>query len=213
MKVYRSAPLRMMNKQIDWDSDTLVWTLHTSTYTPNLDTHAFASDLTNELGAGGGYTAGTASGGGLAIASPTSAYTAANSFAVSRANSTAYALEDVFRPASANGFLYRVAVAGTSGGTLPTFPTVLGTTVADGTATIECVGSGIIIFACSDPTWTPTFTAGPFRYAVLSDRSSASLATDPLIGYVDLVTDKTGGGGPFTINLHATLRAFHVFTP
>lgn len=213
MKVFRSAPLRMLNKQIDWDSDALVWTLHTSTMAPNLDTWDFADDLTNELSTGGGYTAGTAGGGGLAIASPSSSYTVANSFSVTRANSTAYNVEDVFRPASTNGFLYRVTVAGTSAASPPTFPLVVGNTVADGTATIECVGSGIIVFACSDPTWTPTFTAGPFRYAVLSDRTSGVLATDPLIGYVDLGSDKTGGGGPFTINLHATLRAFHIFTP
>src|SRR3954464_9074670 len=127
MKLYRSAPTKFLNKQVDWDSDALVWTLHTSTYAPNQDTHAFVSDLTNELSTGGGYTAGTTGGGGLAIASPTVTYTAANSWGTSRANSTAYALDDVFRPASANGFLYRVAVAGTSAASPPTFPTVLGT--------------------------------------------------------------------------------------
>jgi hypothetical protein len=212
VKWYNQSLAKAFNKQIDWDSDTLVWTLHTSTYAPNRDTHAFVSDLTNELGAGSGYTAGTSSGGGLAIASPSVTYTAANSFSVSRANSTAYVVDDVFRPASANGFLYRVAVAGTTGGAPPTFPTVIGTTVADGTATIECVGTGVTVFACSDPAWT-SFSAGPFRYAVLSDRTSASNATNPLLGYVDLVTDKTGGGGTFTINLHTTLRALHAFAP
>jgi hypothetical protein len=213
MKLYRSAPTKFLNKQVDWDSDALVWTLHTSTYTPNQDTHAFVSDLTNELGAGGGYTAGTVSGGGLAIASPTLTYTAANSWGVSRANSTAYNVGDVFRPASANGFLYMVSVAGTSAGAPPTFPVVVGTTVADGTATIECVGSGITVFGCTDPTWAASFTAGPCRYAVLSDRTSGANATNPLIGYVDFGSDKTGGGGSFVINLHASLRAMHVFAP
>jgi hypothetical protein len=210
VKQYRQAPVKAFNKQIDWDSDALVWTLHTSTYTPNQDTHAFVSDLTNELTTGGGYTQGTTSGGGLAIASPSSAYTAANSWTVQRANTTAYALGDVVRPATGNGFLYRAAVAGTSGGTIPSYPTVIGTTVADGGVTWECVGVGIIVFACTDPTWS-TFTAGPFRYAVLSDRTSGANATNPLIGYVDLVTDKTGGGGSFTINLHPSLRAMHMF--
>lgn len=204
---------KALNKQIDFDSDALVWTLHTSTYTPNQDTHAFVSDLTNELGTGGGYTAGTTSGGGLAIASPTMTYTAANSWTVVRANSTAYALDDVFRPSATNGFIYRVAVAGTSGGAPPTFPTVLGTTVADGTATIECAGTGITVFGCTDPVWAAAFTAGPFRYAVLSDRTSGANATNPLIGYVDFGVDKTGGGGSFTINLHSALRAFHAFAP
>lgn len=213
MKWYRKAPVHMVNKEIDFNSDSLVWTLHTSTYAPNQDTHEFVADLTNELGAGGGYTQGTASGGGLAIASPTQTYTAANSWTVVRANSTAYALDDVFRPSATNGFLYRVAVAGTSAAAPPTFPTVLGTTVADGTATIECVGTGIIVLGCTDPTWAASFTAGPFRYAVLSDRTSGNNATNPLLGYVDFVTDKTGGGGAFTINLHSALRALHMFAP
>ena len=212
-KWYRQAPAKAFNKQIDFDSDTLVWTLHTSTYAPNQDTHAFVSDLTNELTAGGGYTAGTASGGGLAIASPTVTHTAANSWGVSRANSTAYAVDDVVRPSTGNGFLYRCAVAGTSHTSPPTFGTVLGRETAEGGGTVvwECVGTGAIVLGCTDPTWS-SFTAGPCRYAVLSDRTSASNATNPLIGYVDFGTDKTGGGGNFTINLHATLRFLHIFT-
>jgi hypothetical protein len=212
MKVYRSAPVRFLNKQIDWDSDALVWTLHTSTYAPNLDTHQFVSDLTNELSTGGGYTAGTTSGGGLAIASPTMTYTAANSWTVQRANSTTYAAGDVVRPATGNGFLYMAAVGGASGGSIPTYPTVIGTTVADGAVTWECIGSGITVFGCSDPSWS-SFTAGPCRYAVLSDRSSGANATNPLVGYVDFVTDKTGGGLTFTVQLHTALRAFAIAAP
>lgn len=212
MKLYRSAPLRMLNKQIDWDSDALVWTLHTSTYTPNQDTHAFVSDLTNELATGGGYTAGTVSGGGLAIASPSSAYTVANSWTVQRAASTTYAVGDVVRPAAGNGFIYMATSAGATGAGTPTYPTVLGQTVVDGAVTWEAIGSGINVFGCTDPSW-PTFTAGPARYAVLSDRTSGANATNPLIGYVDFVTDKTGGGLAFTVNLHTALRAFYFVAP
>jgi hypothetical protein len=213
MKLYRRAALHFLNKEVDWDSDALVWTQHTATYTPNQDTHEFVSDLTNELTTGGGYTAGTAGGGGLAIASPTRTFTAANSWGVSRANSTAYAVGDVVRPATGNGFLYMAAVAGTSGGSIPTYPTVVGTTVADGGVTWECIGSGINVYGCSDPTWTAPYTAGPARYAVLSDRTSGSNATNPLIGYVDYGSDKTGGGGSFVVNLHAALRAMHIVVP
>jgi hypothetical protein len=106
-----------------------------------------------------------------------------------------------------------VSVAGTSGASPPTFPTVVGTTVADGTATIECIGSGITVFGCTDPTWAASFTAGPCRYAVLSDRTPGTNATDPLIGYVDFVSDKTGGGGSFVVNLHTALRAMHIIAP
>jgi hypothetical protein len=215
MRLYRSAPVRFLNKQIDWDSDALVWTLHTSTYAPNFDTHAFVSDLTNELATGGGYTAGTTSGGGLAIASPTMTYTAANSWTPTRANATAYAVGDVVKPSGGNGFLYMCAVAGTSHSAAPTFPTVVGTTVAEGSGTVvwECVGSGITVFGCTNPTWASPFTAGPFRYAVLSDRTSGANATNPLIGLIDFGSDKTGGGGSFVATLHPDLRAMHVFAP
>lgn len=212
MKWYRQSLAKALNKQIDFDSDALVWTLHTSTYAPNQDTHAFVSDLTNELGAGSGYTAGTASGGGLAIASPTVTYTAANSWGTARANSTAYAVDDVVRPSTGNGFLYRCSVAGTSAASPPTFSTVLGASTTDGGVTWETVGSGVIVLGCTDPAWT-SFSAGPSRYAVLSDRTSGSNATNPLLGYVDFVTDKTGGGGTFTIQLHTALRALHIFLP
>lgn len=212
MKIYRSAPVRFLNKQIDWDSDALVWTQHTSTYAPNLDTHQFVSDLTNELSTGGGYTAGTTSGGGLAIASPTMTYTAANSWGVSRTASTAYVVGDVVRPATGNGFLYMATNSGSSGASLPTYPTVLGQSVVDSGVTWECIGSGITVFGCSDPSWSSA-TFGPARYAVLSDRSSGSNATNPLIGYVDYGTDKTGGGLAFTVQLHTALRAFYIAAP
>jgi len=44
--------------RVDWVNDTIKCTLHTSSYTPNQDTHQYYSDLTNELSTGSGYTAG-----------------------------------------------------------------------------------------------------------------------------------------------------------
>jgi hypothetical protein len=212
-KQYRQFLAKVLNKEVDFNSDTLVWTLHTSTYTPNYDTHAYASDLTNELSTGGGYTAGTAGGGGLAISTPTMTYTAANSWGTARANSTAYNVGDVIRPSTGNGFLYRCIVAGTSDASPPTFLTVLGGTTAEtGTVRWECIGSGIVVVNCADPVWS-SFTAGPARYAVLSDRTPGTLATDPLICLVDFVTDRTGGGGNFTIDVSATLGLFWFAIP
>jgi hypothetical protein len=43
--------------QMDLLSDTLKMTLHTSTYTPNIDTHEAFSSATNELSTANGYTA------------------------------------------------------------------------------------------------------------------------------------------------------------
>lgn len=194
---YRQTLAKALNKEIDWDSDAFKLTLHTSTYSPNLDTHAYVSDLTNELGTAGGYTAG---GFALTLSAPT--YTAANSFGTSRANSTAYAAADVFRPAAANGYLYVVTVAGTSAASPPTFPTVVGNTVADGTATISNVGAGIVTLTGSTVTQA-SFTAGPFRYGVISDRTAGTAATQPLIGLIDYGSNQTGGGGALTQNWSA----------
>ncbi len=54
--------------------------------------------------------------------------------------STAYSLDDIVVPTTANGFQYRCSVAGTSDSSEPTFPTDLGVTVADNTATWEMDG-------------------------------------------------------------------------
>ena len=60
--------------------------------------------------------------------------------AVTRANSTAYALGVYYVPAISNGFYYKVTTAGTTAGTPPTFPVTVGGTVADGTATVTMMG-------------------------------------------------------------------------
>jgi len=206
-KWYRNALVSLVNKEIDWNAGNVKITLHAAAYVPNQDTHQYQSSLTNELTTGGGYTAG-----GLAVASPTQVYTAANSWTVQRANSTAYVVDDVVRPATGNGFLYRCAVAGTSGAGLPTYSTVLGRETADGTVVWETVGSGIVVLGCTDPNWSAA-TFGPCQIAVFADTTSGAAATNPLIGFIDFGSPKTGGGGNFTINLHTALRAFHLFIP
>lgn len=197
-KPYGNFPKLMANKEIDLDTDTLTVTLHTSTYTPNLDTHIHVSDLTNELSTANGYTAG-----GVTLTSPTVAYTAANSWATTAAISTAYVVGDTRRPATGNGFIYRVVVAGTSSGTAPTWPTVIGTTVTDGTVTWACMGRGAFVFDCADPAWS-TFSATGIRYAVLSDRATGTGSTEPLIAIADFTTDQAGGGGTFTLVMDVT---------
>src|SRR4051812_34145054 len=112
---------------VDYLSDTMKASHHTSSYVPNLDTHEVFSDVTNEI-TGTGYVAG-----GATLASKTITYTAANSWATAAATTTAYAVGDIVRPAAGNAHLYRCIVAGTSGGSAPTWPTVSGQTVTDGT--------------------------------------------------------------------------------
>jgi hypothetical protein len=55
--VYNAAKKNLINGTIDLDTDTIKAMLVTSAYVPNADTHAFRSDVTNEV-AGTGYTAG-----------------------------------------------------------------------------------------------------------------------------------------------------------
>lgn len=190
---YRQALSKSLNKEWDWDSDAITVTLHTASYTPNLDTHDYVDDLTNELANGSGYTTG-----GVVLSSLTRTYTAANSWATTAATSTAYALGRVVRPTSGNGFLYRAAVAGTSGGSAPTWGTVVGGTTTDGGVTWENVGSGVIVLDAADPSWA-TFSAGPFRYAVFSDRTPGTAGTQPLLGITDFGSNQTGGGGPYSV--------------
>jgi len=57
--VYGQAPVKMLNKEIDYDTDTIKVMLCTSAYTPAQATHAYKSSVTNEV-TGTGYTAGGA---------------------------------------------------------------------------------------------------------------------------------------------------------
>jgi hypothetical protein len=192
-KAYRSVHVQAYSGKINWLSDTITVTLHSSSYAPDLDAHAYVSSLTNELTTGGGYTAG-----GLTLSGKGLTYTAANSWGTSAATGTSYAVETVVRPAAANGYVYRCAVSGTSGGSAPTWPTTIGQTVTDGTVTWETVGRGVVQFTATSPSWSSA-TFGPCRYLVISDRTPGTAATQPLIGLVDFGTDQTGGGGLFQV--------------
>ena len=52
---YDSVKRDKNNGTIDWDNDTFIIGLSTSTYTPNRSTHETLSDITNEL-SGNGYS-------------------------------------------------------------------------------------------------------------------------------------------------------------
>jgi len=60
-KLYGNAIVQMANKEIDWVTDTMCVSLHTSTYAPNQDTHDYQNDLTNEVADDGAvyFTGGT----------------------------------------------------------------------------------------------------------------------------------------------------------
>ena len=75
-KLYGNAILKMLNKEIDWDSDTIKVALCASGYTPNQDAHDYFDDITNELSSGSGYTAG-----GATLGSKTTNYDAGTNVA------------------------------------------------------------------------------------------------------------------------------------
>lgn len=56
--IFNSALDDAANGNIDFGSDTFKVLLVTATYTPDKDTHTKRSDVTNEVGAGGGYSTG-----------------------------------------------------------------------------------------------------------------------------------------------------------
>lgn len=205
-KAYRSVHVQAYSGKINYLTDTITVTLHSASYAPNLDTDDYVNDLTNELSTGGGYTVG-----GVALSGKGLTYTAANSWGTSAAISTVYAVETVVRPAAANGFVYRCAVAGTSAGSAPTWGTVIGGSTTDGSVTWECVGRGVVQFTATSPSWS-TATFGPCRYLVISDRTPGTAATQPLIGLVDFGTDQTGGGGVFQVTW-ATQGVLLIFIP
>jgi hypothetical protein len=68
-KLYGNFLLKALNKEVDWDSDTIKVGLLSSSYTPNQDTHTYWSDAVSYEVTGTGYTTG-----GATLASKTATY-------------------------------------------------------------------------------------------------------------------------------------------
>lgn len=68
-KLYGNFLLKALNKEVDFDSDTIKVALLTSSYTPNQDTHDYFNDVSANEVSGTGYTAG-----GITLASKTATY-------------------------------------------------------------------------------------------------------------------------------------------
>lgn len=68
-KLYGNFLLKALNKEVDFDSDTIKVALLTSSYTPNQDTHDYFNDVSANEVTGTGYTAG-----GITLASKTATY-------------------------------------------------------------------------------------------------------------------------------------------
>ncbi|MDX3101749.1 hypothetical protein [Nonomuraea angiospora] len=214
--VYGKLQQSVLEGRINFSSDTIKAMLLASyTVGSTGDTAQFLSDVvTAGVGVeatGGGNTGYTA--GGQALTSKTLVYTAANSWATQRANSTAYTVGDVVRPASGNGFVYQATSAGTSGGSVPTYPTIVGQTVVDGGVTWTCVGRGVLVVDAADPSWT-TINPGTLTAAyVLFYKDTGTPATSPVILYWDLGgSQSASNGGAFTPQLDSGEGLLVLFT-
>jgi hypothetical protein len=171
---YASAVSQAFQKNINLLSDTLKVALLGSSYTPNLGTHVHWSDVSASEITGTGYSAG-----GMTLSSPSLTVTVANSWGMAWAPSTLFGYGNIVRPSTANGYLYRCAVAGTSGSSAPSWPTVYDTNIVDGGATWACIGNAITVFTSAPVNWpASTFTAS---YAVIYDAQTAVATTEPLI--------------------------------
>lgn len=74
IKVYGAAMKHLQDGNMDWESiaaNGIKLSLHTSSYSPNQDTHDYFDDVTNELAGTGGYTVG-----GFSLTSLTRVYDA-----------------------------------------------------------------------------------------------------------------------------------------
>jgi hypothetical protein len=187
--LYASVFGQVWGGGINFASDTIKAALATATYTPDSLTHQFFSSVTYEV-----------------VGSKTTTLTVANSWGTSRAASTAYVVGDVVRPATGNGWLYQCVAAGTTGAGLPTYPTVVGQTVVDGTVTWVNVGRAVFVLDFADPQWASATITG--RTIVLY-KSTGTAATSPLIGYDTLAADVASTNGTWTYQVDA--KGFGLF--
>jgi hypothetical protein len=85
-KLYGNFLVKSLNKEVDFDSDTIKVALLTSSYTPDQDAHDYFNDVSSNEVSGTGYTAG-----GNTLASKTVTYDSANNVIILDAADTTWA--------------------------------------------------------------------------------------------------------------------------
>jgi hypothetical protein len=84
--MYGNFLLKALNKEVDWDTDTIKVALVSSSYTPNQDTHDYWDDVVANEVTGTGYTAG-----GATLGSKTATYDGATNVVILDAADTVWA--------------------------------------------------------------------------------------------------------------------------
>lgn len=85
-KMFGQFLAKALNKEVDWDSDTIKVALVSSSYTPNQDTHDYWDDVVANEVSGTGYTSG-----GATLAGKTITYDSASNVVVLDANDVVWA--------------------------------------------------------------------------------------------------------------------------
>jgi hypothetical protein len=109
-KLYGNFLLKALNKEVDFDSDTIKVALLSSSYTPDQDAHDYLNDVSTYEVTGTGYTAG-----GNTLGSKTATYDSANNVVVLDAADTTW---------SSSTITARYAVVYGSTGTASTSPLI-----------------------------------------------------------------------------------------
>jgi hypothetical protein len=76
-KLYGQFLSQALNKEVDWDTDTIKVALLTNSYTPDQDAHNYFDDVSTYEVTGTGYTAG-----GITLANKTNTYNSATNVIV-----------------------------------------------------------------------------------------------------------------------------------
>lgn len=84
-KLYGNFLLKALNKEVDFDTDTIKVALLSSSYTPDQDAHDYLNDVSTYEVSGTGYTAG-----GNTLGSKTATYDSANNVIVLDAADTTW---------------------------------------------------------------------------------------------------------------------------
>lgn len=115
--------------------------------------------------------------------------------ATTRANSTSVTLGTYLVPAAPNDYFYKVTTAGTTAASPPTFPTTAGATVADGTATLTCMGRVALV---ADTDYSDA-TAGIRLLAAARFTDGEGLTIDYTSASADVVQALTNAGKEYEI--------------
>jgi hypothetical protein len=109
-KLYGNFLLKALNKEVDFDSDTIKVALLSSSYTPDQDAHDYFNDVSSTEVSGTGYTTG-----GNTLGSKTATYDSANNVVILDAADTTW---------SSSTITARYAVVYGSTGTASTSPLI-----------------------------------------------------------------------------------------